>query len=52
VERTHKRVEDDENSRKIVHPRSDQLSTHGNECISEGIEFDYSRATNSQSRIE
>jgi len=44
----HKRVGDDENSRKIVHPRSYQLSTHGNEYIPEGIESDnFNRATNS-----
>jgi len=49
----HKCVGDDENSRKIVNPRSYLLSMHGNECISEGIESDnFSTATNSQSRME
>jgi len=49
----HKCPGDDENSRKIVHPKSYQLSTHGNKCISEGIKCDnFSTATSSQARME
>jgi len=49
----HKSLGDDENNRKIVHPRSYQLSTHGNEYIPQKIKSDnFSRATSSPSGME